>query len=83
MLELHKQLIKNIIDLNPESINMYWGYKGDYILKIATLSLETCTIIEHKAIALGLTVKVEYDMKGTKNYFLYCVAEDVEVYKLK
>lgn len=82
MLTGHREVIKNIIDLDISTINMYWGYKGDVVLKLVTSSLKVANEIVNQGHLQELSVNIKHDT-STKTYWVFCVEVDDDVIKLK
>ena len=83
MYEAHKEIIKEFIDDDIFTINMYWGYKGDFILKITTPEPITAFAIEDFAIQeLGIEAVTKQETTSGM-YEVFCVAIDEEIYNTK
>lgn len=83
MFEEHKSIIKEFIDDDISTINMYWGYKGDFVLKIATKDPNVAFTIEDYAkdeLEIEAVTKQE---TGTGLFNVFCIADDPDVYDLK
>ncbi len=82
MLNQHKLIIKTFIDEDIDTINMYWGYRGDFILKLVLSSVSLVDEIEAFCKANDIEVVVKSQI-STKNFAIFCIVVDEDVYKLK
>lgn len=82
MLEAHRKVLKHFIDEDINTINMYWGYKGDFVLKLVVNSPDTSERIEDFCRTLDVEVKVIYD-RATRTENVFIVEVDDDVIKLK
>jgi hypothetical protein len=64
MFDTHREIIREFIDEDISTINMYWGYKGDFVLKITTKDPTLAFEIEDfaiKEIGIEAVTKQESD----------------------
>jgi hypothetical protein len=82
MLKEHKQILEKFIKADIETINMYWGYKGDFILKLTVKNPNLVNLIEDYCKQIGVDCVVKHET-STGWFNLFCVAIDEDVYELK
>lgn len=74
MFAVHREIIKEFIDEPISTINMYWGYKGDFVLKITTKDPTLAFEIEDFAInEIGIEAVTKQDVK-IGEFEVYCIA---------
>jgi hypothetical protein len=83
MLKEHRQVITKFISYDIDSINMYWGYKGDYILKIITKDVNLTTEIEDYCKDLNIQSVTKFNESSNRMFTIYCIAIDEDVILLK
>lgn len=83
MQEIQKELIRYVLDLDIFSINTYTGYKGDLIIKVITKNRQEVIDIRKFALDLGVKEVVIKEKIDTKQYEVFCVTVDDDVYVLR
>ncbi|MBU1927916.1 transposase [bacterium] len=85
LLDNMKSLIKYVIELDIDYLEIFLGYEGDKVLHIITGSKDVVTLINAYAKNLDLDCKHEYDLSGKYGaaFNLYIGVEDSSIYKFK
>ena len=74
MFDAHREIIKEFIDEDISTINMYWGYKGDFVLKITTVDPILAFDIEKFAEEeMGIEAVTKQEPR-TGLYDVFCIA---------
>lgn len=82
MLKQHKKILETFITTEIKNINMYWGYRGDYVLKLEVSEESLANAIAHYCDSLGIECKIRFE-PAMSRYNVFCIAEDGDVYTLK
>jgi len=80
---IQKEIIRYVLDLDIFSINTYSGYKGDLIVKVITKNRQEVIDIRKFALSLGVKEVVIKEKIDTKQYEIFCVTVDDDVYVLR
>ena len=83
MLPEHRQIIAKFISYDIDTINMYWGYKGDYILKLTVKDPNLATAIEDYCKTIDIQTNTKFNESRNKMFTVYCIAIDEDVIPLK
>lgn len=83
MHEERKKIIRYALDFDIENINTYSGYKGDLIVKISTKKKEAVLAIRKFALSSGIKDVVIKENTNIKQFEIYCITSDENVYDLK
>ncbi len=80
-----KSIIKYVIELEIDYLEVFLGYQGDKVLHVTTASKDVVALIEKYAKNLDLDCNYQYNMEGKHGpaYSLYVGVEDSSVYKFK
>lgn len=81
--EIQKQIIRFALDSEIDSINTYSGYKGDLIVKILTKNKNDVLEIRKYARSIDVKEVVIKEKLDTKQFEIYCVIEDHNMYNLR
>lgn len=83
MQEERKKIIRFALDYNIQQISTYSGYKGDLIVKIITRDKDALSAIRSFALSIGIKEVVIKQNVDMRNYEIYCITADEDVYGLK
>ena len=85
ILDRMKNVIKYVIELDIDYLEIFMGYKGDKVLKITSHSQAAIDKIEAYLDNMELEYKSEFDVSGRYNasYNLFVVVEDSSIFQLK
>lgn len=83
MQDVQKDIIRFVLDFDIHFINTYAGYKGDLIVKITTKNKSDVIDIRKYALSLGIKEVVIKEKIDTKQYEIFCVTVDDDVYTLR
>jgi hypothetical protein len=83
MQEIQKNIIRFVLDYDISNINTYAGYKGDLIVKVTTKNREDVVDIRKHALSLGIKEVVIKEKLDTKQYEIFCITVDDDVYTLR
>jgi hypothetical protein len=82
MQKVQKEIIRYVLDMDVFSINTYSGYKGDLIVKLVTKNRQEVIDIRKFALSLGIKEVVIKEKIDTKQYEIFCVTADDDIYTL-
>lgn len=83
MQDVQKDIIRFVLDFDISNINTYSGYKGDLIVKVSTKNKSDVIDIRKYALSLGIKEVVIKEKIDTKQYEIFCVTIDDDVYTLR
>ncbi|MDD2829695.1 MAG: hypothetical protein PHW18_08995 [Sulfuricurvum sp.] len=83
MQDVQKKIIRFVLDYDISNINTYAGYKGDLIIKVTTKNREDVIDLRKYALSLGVKEVVIKEKLDTKQYEIFCVTVDDDVYTLR
>lgn len=83
MQAVQKDIIRFVLDFDISNLNTYAGYKGDLIVKVSTKNKSDVIEIRKYALSLGIKEVVIKEKMDTKQYEIFCVTVDDDVYTLR